>query len=171
MKKLFLLLGVVALTFFAPAVSADFILDWSEEGIPSADVVKEIPGKQTKEIYQLSKLWFAKEFVSARSVIQIDDPEKFVIAGRGICNVVLALAVMRVEFFLQISAKNGKVRYQMNQFVNLGTAQHPTREPWPVKGFKKQVDKFNSGLDIDCMLLYVSLVKSLTNGSAVSTNW
>jgi hypothetical protein len=73
------------------------------------------------DIYSGLKVWIAKSFVSANSVIQNDDKEGGVIVLKSLFPVRTKMfAAGDIHFIMTFEFKNGKFRYEMTNFHHTG---------------------------------------------------
>jgi hypothetical protein len=80
--KRWLIMGMLAIV---PAAS------WGQSAstLPTVDdkinfsAVVPVEGATKDELYARTKLWFANAFTSANDVIQLDDPERGIVLGKG----------------------------------------------------------------------------------------
>lgn len=93
---------------------------------PSREVsqIVEIPNMQQKQIYDASKIWIAKSFKSANSVIQYEDASTGTIVGKGSMDFpcssnwdCMAHANENIFFTLKIDTKENKARLTFSDLL------------------------------------------------------
>lgn len=85
--------------------------------------------KENKDdLYVKAKSWFAKTFVSANSVIQLDDKEAGKIIGKGALVYDDGSDYYKVHhtirYTLTVNVKNNKYRFVLSDFINEGYANN-----------------------------------------------
>src|SRR5690606_21582858 len=77
--------------------------------------VVEADGKSSDELFTASRLWFLDTFKSSKDVIQYEDRQAGIIAGKGFAEVLvfpLGYAVVsKVWMDIQVEAKDDRYRY------------------------------------------------------------
>lgn len=148
------------------------------------DTVIQAPGKSVSEIYTAARAWFATEFNSANDVIQMDDPEKGILIGKGNFSYkapggALTYSVLDgiVKFTLQIQAREGRFRVTMGDFrheakpvpggsydwsLGLITDRERARAKGAVDFRQKKTWK---DLKVKCKMKYYTLVQSLSQAT------
>jgi hypothetical protein len=74
------------------------------------------------EIFERSKMWMAKNFKSAKSVIEYENKEKGVIIGNGTTDIYIKITLPRIvaTFTMQEDIKDGKVRLKIDNVQQAG---------------------------------------------------
>lgn len=85
----------------------------------------EVPNKTKSEIHSLVNEWVAKKFVSAKSVIQMNDKEAGKIICKGNFSVEMKVGMGTysgsfIEFIISIDSKDGKMRVLINELYHKG---------------------------------------------------
>lgn len=113
MKKILILL-VLAFSISAMAQEKEIV----------CDSVIQAQGKTVKEIYPLIKMWVSENFKSAKSVIQMDDPENGILICKGNFNyrgpggATYRAIDGRVEFTLKVQVRDGRFRVTVSDFTH-----------------------------------------------------
>lgn len=103
-----------------------FSINVYADNAPLTEVTQivEFPEIKQKQIYDSSKIWMAKAFNSANSVVQYEDSTTGTIIGKGNmkypCKGVMncmAKGEFRVLFTLKIDTKDGKARLTFNDLL------------------------------------------------------
>lgn len=84
--------------------------------------IVEMPNKPKAVIYKNGKIWFVDFFKSAKAVIQSEDKEDGIIAGKGIIDFTTPAgwgmnAKMHDQFTIKIECKDNKFRYTIYQMI------------------------------------------------------
>lgn len=76
-----------------------------------------VKGVKAKEIYNRSLEWVAKNYTSAKDVIQINDPEKMMFIGRGASYVVDPMGGQhKTSHMIKFEAKDQRYRIKLYDF-------------------------------------------------------
>lgn len=90
-------------------------------------VVKVDSSLTADELYPVAKRWFVDVFRDADEVIQIDDPQRHTIVGKGnftfIASILVASAVRKgiMRFSVEVIVKNGRYRVRFYDYRHEGT--------------------------------------------------
>lgn len=86
--------------------------------------VQRVDGVSKDELYIRAREWFAKTFVSAQAVIQMDDKEAGKIIGKGVARSSFVMLLTPVSYTLyytvSITVKDGRYRYEITDFMAQG---------------------------------------------------
>lgn len=103
------------------------------EPLKEVSEVVELPNLSQKQIFDSSKIWFAKNFKSANNVIQYEDVATGTIIGKGNmpypCSNTwkcMAFADQIILFTLKIDTKDNKARLIFNDLRSKSTKPKPT---------------------------------------------
>jgi hypothetical protein len=114
MKSILILLLILPLSVF------------SQEKLSFSEAI-EVTGDKN-ELFIRGREWFNENFKSAKDVLQIADKESGELAGKGIMSVVYVFKYMGersytadVSFQMNVWVKDGKYKYEMTNFMILGT--------------------------------------------------
>lgn len=132
MKKIFLLF------IFSPFVALSQIIKMpvstEDQPPPSSDsrnygfTTVDSSKENKDELYLKAKSWLAKTFVSANSVIQLDDKEAGKIIGKGAMLYDDGSDYYKVHhtvrYTLTVNVKNNKYRLVLSDFINEGYANN-----------------------------------------------
>lgn len=78
----------------------------------------DAPNKSKSEIYTAAREWFAKSFVSANAVLQMDDKDSGVLVGKGKIG-------SSMDILIKVETKDGRLRYTLTDIVySLGTMKY-----------------------------------------------
>lgn len=111
-------LKLVAITVFA-AMAAVSSVAASAEALEVV-AVHDVPGRTKQEICSSARDWAAVSFKDSNAVIQVFDPERGTMIGKG--NMALtgfAGAPFTVGFTLTVECKDGRTRLTWNGFTNM----------------------------------------------------
>lgn len=87
--------------------------------VPSSELESEkvfqVPNMKKDEIFEKSKMWIAKNFKSAKAVIEYENKETGAIIGNGIVSGTTngGLAPISAEFTMEVDIKDEKVRIKI----------------------------------------------------------
>ncbi|ABW68752.1 DUF4468 domain-containing protein [Desulfosudis oleivorans] len=95
--------------------------------------VFEAPGYTKDQIYKGMKIWVAENFRSAKSVVELDEPEQGLLIGNGVVSYpckgmgCLSVGEWRVPFTMRIDVKDNKFRLSFSnlQISAQGYAEQP----------------------------------------------
>lgn len=88
------------------------------------DSVVQAQGKTVKEIYPLIKMWVSENFKSAKSVIQMDDPDNGILICKGNFEykapggMTYRVIDGRVDFTLKVQVRDGRYRVSVSGFTH-----------------------------------------------------
>lgn len=89
--------------------------------LPPWSQVVEI-SMQKDQIYTRSRAWFVQYYVSAKSVLQMEDSQNGILMGVGATNFIyMGMVNEWLEYVLKIEAKDGKYRISMDRLCVTGT--------------------------------------------------
>lgn len=92
------------------------------------EVVK-VEGITKDELYIRAREWFAKTFVSAQDVIQMDDKASGKIIGKGsssgFYSILMSIIPYSLTYTVSITAKDGRYRYEISPFLVDGYPTEP----------------------------------------------
>ncbi|MBN6492793.1 DUF4468 domain-containing protein [Acinetobacter pittii] len=95
-----------------------------KEPLKEVSEVVELPNMTQKQIYDSSKIWIAKSFKSANSVIQYEDASTGTIIGKGNMNYpckgawnCMANAENLILFTVKVDTKDNKARITFNDLL------------------------------------------------------
>ena len=117
MKKITFIIVLLALSFIlllAKDKKKEVAFPKDSTGKIVYTEVVEMPGVTKDVLYSRAYEWFAKSFVSANNVIQMQDKEAGKIIGKG-C---YGFDKNKVNFTLSIYLKDGKYKYEITDFVH-----------------------------------------------------
>ncbi len=89
--------------------------------------VVEVPGVSASELFVRAKVWFADTFVDSKHVLEVQDKDAGVLAGKGSIHFVPHFLVARdlvageVTFNIKVLVKDGRFKYMFTDFVHRGT--------------------------------------------------
>ncbi|MBZ5590131.1 MAG: DUF4468 domain-containing protein [Acidobacteriia bacterium] len=90
--------------------------------------VVQVEGVSTTDLYNRAKFWAAKEFVSAKNVIQLDDPALGRLVLKGSLQETYGMTdKVWFNFTLTVEAKDGRYRWTLDQLEYVGNT--PGSEP------------------------------------------
>lgn len=107
--------------------------------------VIEVPNKTSKELYSSAREWFAKTFVSANDVLQMDDLQSGKLIGKG--NFLLKDWI--VDFNFEVIVKEGRYKYDLS---NIKVTMEVDGVPLSKVDFKTYLDQkeyYRKGSDIN----------------------
>lgn len=111
------LLKLIAIAAFAALIACGTVAAHAE---PLEIVsVHDVPGRTKQEICSSARDWAAVSFKDSNAVIQVFDPERGMLIGKG--NMALtgfAGASFTVGFTLTVECKDGRTRFTWNGFTN-----------------------------------------------------
>ncbi len=117
MKKILLIFLLAPVGLYAQSITLP--IDSISHKIDFTEVVK-VDGASKDDLYIKAREWFAKTFVSAQKVIQMDDKDAGKIIGRGTARGVESSFLSPVSFTLyytvSITMKDGRYRYEITDF-------------------------------------------------------
>lgn len=96
------------------------------------DSVMHVENATQKQLYERARLWFANTFKDAKEVIQISDAEKGELVGKGAFSysskvfVGSAGTLGTINFTAKIYVKEGRYKYEFNDFHHEGSGVHRT---------------------------------------------
>jgi len=88
--------------------------------------VIEVENSTSNELYLRGRQWFISSFNDSNSVIQLDDPEKGIIIGKGHFSYEPTifsgsdLTRGKVNFIISLEFKDGRYRYTIKDFTHFG---------------------------------------------------
>lgn len=106
--------------------------------------VIEVPNKTSKELYSSAREWFAKTFVSANDVLQMDDLETGKLIGKGI----FLLIDWTVNFNLEVIVKDGRYKYDLSNIMVTMEVDGIPLSKVDFKIYLDQKDYYRKGSDI-----------------------
>lgn len=97
------------------------------EPLSFAEVVA-VKDASTSELYTRAKLWFSTAFVDSKNVLEVQDKEAGVLAGKGSFsyepNIFMSSSLIRgrVTFSISIIFKDGRYKYSLSDFTHHGSS-------------------------------------------------
>ena len=120
MKKI--LFFLLLITWFSRAQEGD------TSPYQFTDVVKVKSSLTAKQLYANAKIWFTDTYKDAREVILLDDPENYILLGRGVMRYSSKIFVGGtgregwIMYDIKIMCKDGRYKYDFTNFVHTGKA-------------------------------------------------
>lgn len=78
--------------------------------------VLQVEGSAAADLFARAKRWYVKEYRNANEVIQMEDPERGEIIGKGIFKVVYFSRQPNIRHTVTIQVKDGRYRYEISNF-------------------------------------------------------
>lgn len=97
-----------------------------QEDLPPWNEVRQVQFSK-EQIYTRSSAWFVQFYVSAKSVIEMDDKSSGIIMGVGATPFTYNMVSGNLEYLLKIEPKDGKYRISMDRLCASGATQYG---PW-----------------------------------------
>jgi hypothetical protein len=125
--------------------------------------VVQIEGKTAQQLYTTAREWFAKTFVSANDVIQMEDPVSGKIIGKGSNHITESyvvgkgITVMHTKidwypnFTLKIEVKDGRYKYELTDIKIKSSSEFGTAEV-PFADYLAKEDEYKNGSDPEWLL-------------------
>lgn len=125
--------------------------------------VVHVEGKTAQQLYTSAREWFAKTFVSANDVIQMEDPTSGKIIGKGSNHISESYVVGKglATFFtttdwyptytLKIEVKEGRYKYELTDIKIKSITEFGTTEV-PFADYIARIDEYKNGSDTEWLL-------------------
>lgn len=149
MKKL-----IFILYFFIPAFC--FAQEYTE--------VVQVEGKTAQQLYTSAREWFAKTFVSANDVIQMEDPTSGKIIGKGSNHIAEGYVVGKgiatifttmdwyPNYTLKIEVKDGRYKYELTDIKIKSIDSFGNTAEVPFADYIARIDEYKNGSDPEWLL-------------------
>jgi hypothetical protein len=142
MKRLMLFLLMTPLSMFAQKNKDQELtvpIDSSTNLVTYQGVVK-VDGVSKDDLYTRSREWFAKTFVSAQDVLQMDDRQSGKIIGKGssygFYTVLMTPVTYYLKYTVSVTVKDGRYRYEISSFsMDAVSTSSVTGGSFPVEGY------------------------------------
>jgi hypothetical protein len=130
MKKILLLFLI--LPCFLKAQEINLPVDSTTNKVSYSEVVP-VPGISKDDLYVRGREWFAKTFVSAQAVIQMDDKAAGKIIGKGVgygtSSFMLTTSRFTIFYTVSLTVKDGRYRYEITDFYFQNPPSQYMRDP------------------------------------------
>ncbi|HSW67478.1 MAG TPA: DUF4468 domain-containing protein [Bacteroidales bacterium] len=125
--------------------------------------VVQMEGKTAQQLYTTAREWFAKTFVSANDVIQMEDPTSGKIIGKGSNHVVESYIVGKgitaifttidwyPNYTLKIEVKDGRYKYELTDIKIKSSSAAGTTEI-PFADYIAKTDEYKNGSDPEWLM-------------------
>jgi hypothetical protein len=100
----------------------------SKPGPLSFSEVIAVNDASANELYTRAKLWFLTAFVDSKNVLEVQDKEAGILAGKGSFpyepNILMSSSLIRghVTFSVSIIFKDGRYKYSFSDFIHQGSS-------------------------------------------------
>lgn len=125
--------------------------------------VIQAEGKTAAQLYTTAREWFAKTFVSANDVIQMEDPVSGKIIGKGSSHIAesyvigkgLTAIFTKIDWYpnytLKIEVKDGRYRYELTDIKIKSISEYATSEV-AYADYLAKTDEYKNGSDPEWLL-------------------
>jgi hypothetical protein len=109
---------------FGQSKTPKFPLD-DKTGLITFSDVLHYDGKTKEELYTILRMWFAKTFVSANHVIQMEDKDAGILVGKALTKVFHKTLLVvhdhgHIIYTMSIYVKDNRFKYEINNFYHEG---------------------------------------------------
>lgn len=171
---------LIAFVFIIPMFVTAQPLVTNSDGRVEYSAIVEAQGLSAEQLYQSAKEWFIRSFDNANFVIQNDDKQGGSIIGKGSYNINRQFCIddSKVTFVIKIDIKDGKYKYQINDFVHTsirgnqdgGQLENDKPDCGTITLLPKCWVKIKSMAAANTEMLITSLKESMTN-TVSKENW
>lgn len=134
----------------------DLYLPWTDGELIYSEVV-EANGKSKEELYNAGRIWFTSTFNSAKAVLDIDDKEMGMMAGKAWSQIYVTSLGFPVAYKLwyriSIEVKEGRYRYQIKNLEFEAQEAQQIGGPSPAENMFKEANMYRSNGKIKPLML------------------